>query len=447
MVKDNLVWREFRAPSSKSKDKIWKIAQDGNTFYTRHGIVDGAMQEFSDVPGAKGKEGTKAYVNEVDNCAFHISREIRKKMEHGYLEVIDGKVSEETITSISFDKYLPKNFCPCKPKSSIEPKNIEKLCKKGKARFSRKYDGMNHLAVHHTWGWEIYTRRMDLATERFPKHVEFLSTTSFGSGTILSGEMLCENENGTDNFKNISRICRSDPPEARKLVEDKEVPESTYQIFDILFSGGKSLEDTTYDNRRKLYDTINNDLVRAVKLEKVDHTNWESTAKSNGWEGYVLVDGESTPGSKFFSFNGEAGRPSGHSKCKPNYTTDAICFGATAGSGKRLNTVGAIFIKQRHPITKEFIFCGKCGSGMTEESTAELERLCKKHNLPIVEKDKEIEKVDIQNNNGFVVELEYGERQPGSNKFRFPVFMRIHGDKTPEECYAERLSESDEDES
>ncbi|HEY1645738.1 MAG TPA: hypothetical protein VGF75_05190, partial [Candidatus Saccharimonadales bacterium] len=127
------MWREFQFARSKTQAPlVWKIKQDGASYSTTHGILGGAMQDFSDTPGDKGKAETKAYVNAVDNCAFHVEREIRKKVEHGYVEYVDGKPVTEQVSEIKFDKALPKNFCSYKPQTDIDPKALEKLHKTGK---------------------------------------------------------------------------------------------------------------------------------------------------------------------------------------------------------------------------------------------------------------------------------------------------------------------------
>lgn len=442
-------WREFRLTKNK-RTQVWKIRQSGESYETEHGMLDGAMQNFSDRPGDKGKPDTKAYVNAVDNCTFHMEREIRKKTEHGYIEFVDGKAVSEQVTEVTWNKPLPKNFCGYKPQTDIEHKALEKLHKEGRTRYTRKYDGMCHLAVHHQWGWEIYTRRMDLATEKFPKHVaELEALTQFGIGTILVGEVVCPRPDGKDDFKSVSRFCRSLPEEARKLIDDKEIPEPELIVFDMLFHNTVDQKTVTYENRSKVFKTLparGTDLVSHVDYFDLTPDTWEAYAKDNGWEGFVVTDAESVPGDKFYSFDGDAKRPKGHHKLKPIYEDDVCIFAGSAGSGKRLDGIGAVHVKQKHPETKEWFYCGKVGSGFTDESLAELEALFKKHKLPIVEKDKEVEKIDLSEKTytSLVAMIEYGERQAGTQKFRFPVFVRVRDDKAPEECVAQRLAADEE---
>ena len=451
------MWREFRR-NTKTAELYWKIRQDGESYTTEHGQVGtDNPQTFSDTPGSKGKEDTKAFVSAVDNCTFNVTREIRKKTEHGYIEYVNGKPLTEEVKSISFDKHLPKNFCGYKPQTSITDSSLNKIHKAGNAWYTRKYDGLMHLAVKHTWGWELYSRRMDITSDRFPKHIKELSKLDFEVGTILVGEMICHTPDGRDDFKAISRVCRSDAPKSRQLIEDGECPEPTYRVFDMLYHNGKSLANVSFGNRYGIWsikfitptqinDTtwvaVNKNILNVVDVFDLSPDTWEQYAKDHGWEGFVVVDTTAVPGDKFFSFDGDAKRPKGHHKLKPIWEDDVVVYAAVKGSGKRLNTIGSVLVKQIHPETKQWFRCGKVGSGFTDEDIVALEKELKENNLPIFDKEKE-DKAELDDN-GIVAMIEFGERQPGTNKFRFPVFMRTRYDKTPKECVAQRLAPEEE---
>lgn len=435
-------WREFRLVKSK-KTLIWRIMVDGEWYHTQSGMENGAMQSFKDRPGDKGKPGSKAYVSATDNTIFNASREIRKKEEKGYSEFIDGKLVTERITSItSFDKPLPKNFCPMKPNSNISDSAHEKIFKSGKARYTRKRDGFCSIFVKTSCGWECYSRRMDMNTEWFPNHIALLneSAKEYDVGTIIVGEMVCLREDGSDNYKATSKVCRSDADVARKLIEDKECPEPTFFIFDILFHNGQSLYEKSYDERSKLWKDITwkNNLIQPVTFHDVTINNWMEVATKNKWEGFVIVDGACVPGEKFYSFDGKPDRPNGHHKLKTVRTEDVVVFAASKGNGKRLDSVGAIFVKQIDPETGLFFNCGKIGSGFSDETTIEMDKLCRENGILFLNKDPEANKIDLQDpSHNIVVEMEYGERQEETNKFKFPVFLRIRTDKTALECVAE----------
>jgi len=458
------MWREFRFVRKGKAPLVWMIKQDGESYYTQHGQLDGAMQENTDTPGPKGKEDTKSYVNALDNCTFHVTREIRKKKENGYVEYVDGEPTEKQITEMSFDDYLPKNFVAYKPQTDIKPAALEKLHKKGLTRYTRKYDGFCTLMVHHTWGWEVYSRRMDVMTEHFPKQVEQLEALDWlGAGTIIIGEMLCLKEDGLDDFKSTSRVCRSKPEKSLELRAPRkceesgeelppEAPEPVFIIFDMLYLNGEDLKDKTYDERalnwKVNFATIQNrsgELIVGAEYFNLTPDTWMSVAKANRWEGFVVTDGSAKPGEKFYNFSGKAKRPLGSHKLKPVYEADVVVYAGLRGTGKRISGAGSVFVKQIHPETGEWFDCGKVGGGWSDEALAEMNQYLADHNLPVIEKMKDAKDLDVKELTGFTVEIEYSERQPGTNKFRYPQFQRFRFDKGPEECEAQRLAPEEEE--
>jgi ATP-dependent DNA ligase len=445
------MWREFRFVRKRAADLVWMIKNNGESYETQHGQLNGKLQSNSDTPGSKGKEDTKSYVDPVANCEFHVKREIRKKKESGYIEYVDGQPTEEQVTSFTFDDFLPKNFCSYKPnpQNSMSDSWHAKTYKKGLARYTRKYNGLCQLFVYHTWGWEVYSRRMDTVTEKFPHHIRKLEERhkDLGVGTILVGEMICK-RGLSDDLKSVSRIGQSDPEEARRIIEEREVPEPTFVLFDILFHNHDDLSDKTYDERVKIWKrsriaplaTTKRSLVTSVDYYNVNPDNWEEVAKGYDWEGFVVVDGSSKPGDYFYTFSGKPKRPRGSYKLKPIYEEDVVVYAGLEGTGKRFGQIGSIFVKQQHPETGEWFDCGKVGSGFKDEDQPLLKGLIEKHGLPIFSKTKDAAGTDLSESKGFVIEVKYYERQEGTNKFQFPVFLRVRYDKGVEECEAQRLS-------
>ena len=444
-------WREFRFVRADAAPLVWMIRQEGESYFTQHGILEGKLQVNTDTPGPKGKEDTKAYMNAVDNCAFHVSREIRKKTEAGYIEYINGVPQEQRITKIAFDQHLPKVFTGYKPQQNIDNLKLKRICTAGRARYTRKMNGMAHLAVHHTWGWEIYSRRMDKVSDNFPLHVAALKD-KFPVGTILVGEMVCM-VNGLDDLNTVARICRSDADKARNLVKWGEVPEPNFVVFDMLFYDSMPLNQTSYDKRSALWrgefpcfnERGADDVITTVDFYDVKHDTWEDYALERKWEGFVVTDGDAIPGDKFFTFNGKAKRPNGHHKLKPVFEADVVVFAGKFGSGKRKDGAGSAFIKQLDPQTGKWFYVGTVGSGFSETESSgntlgKLQEMLKEHGLPILKKDTDAEKMNIQNDNGFVLLVEYGDRTPGKNKLQFPAFKGFRDDKSVNECEAEWFS-------
>lgn len=454
------MWKEFRFVREGKPSLVWKIRQDGDTLYTRHGQLDGAMQDNSDTPGSKGLADSAAFVTPEDNCTFHVTREIRKKTENGYIEYENGKPLTEQVDGIDFAKFLPKCFCSYKPQTSITDKVLARLHEEKRDRYTRKYDGMCHVLVHHTNGWEVYSRRMDRVTTKFPELISQLNQLKqFGKGTILVGELVCLKKDGTEDFAAISSFCRTLPEEALRRVKFGELHEPIFVVFDALFHNGRDLKHKTYDERSNLWKTLpplqhvidyeiaTNDKPfygNKFRITSVDYFDlapdtWEAFAKEKGWEGFVITDGNAKPGNKFYSFNGKAKRPAGSYKLKPGYEEDVVIYAGFKGTGKRLGGIGSVYVKQLHPDTKKWFNCGKVGTGFTDADLVEVKKLIEERNLPIVDKEKDALKV-LDGKLGIVMILEYSERQPGTNKFRFPVFNRVRFDKGVDECEAQRMA-------
>lgn len=182
--------------------------KDQETYFVRWGVLSGVLQETFDRPGSCGVNGHIDYQTPNEYVNFCIEREIRKKLEQGYIEYINGKPVKEVSDSIDFNKQLPKNLCFYKPQLKIEEDKLKKLYDKSRAIWTLKRDGMCHVAVKRNNNWEIYSRRMDLVN-KFPHIINDLNKLKVNNGTILLGEMVFTNPDGTDNFKNVSKICRS----------------------------------------------------------------------------------------------------------------------------------------------------------------------------------------------------------------------------------------------
>lgn len=460
--------REFRKTTGRNKKpQMWYIGIDPDdtaSYIVKWGMLDGAMQTTSDTPGSCGVEGHADYQTPEEYVVFCMEREIRKKEEQGYVEYIDGEPVKEVATSIDFNKPLPKNLCFYKPKKEISDKKLSSLSKRGKAVWTIKRDGMMHVAVKTKGVWEIYTRRMDLATEKFPHIVEALDKLKMPNESILLGEMVFLKDDRRDDFVATSRICRADPDLALayqglgdfpKDAKDTEVlGKLRYYVFDIAFVDGDDLiSEYTVGERlewlRKYFSNIKDlrvitgvnapagimdrerelrsdmlwdEYIAPLQIIQTDVGEDLDLAKAVGFEGFVAVDIDAEYGDKAYSFDGKAHRPNGIWKRKPKYEEEFVISGTYEGSGRNRGKLGGFFITQIHPNTGETIECGKCGGGLSDEQR--LDFWSRKKKLV-----------------GRTIKVEFDSRQPpkdGAYALRFPVFKGF-ADKAPRECIAQFL--------
>lgn len=464
------MFREFRKDTGRnSRSNMWFVGidpTDPEFVITMWGLMGGALQETRDRPGDCGSEGNSDYQNAKQYAIFCMERDIRKKTEQGYVEWVDNKPLTKVATAIDFTKPLPKNLSFYKPQTKVDDKKLSKLHLAGKAIWTLKRDGMMHVAVRRQGVWEIYSRRMDIATDKFPHIIESLNKLPLQDNTILLGEMTLLKENGRDDFKGISRICRSDPDLSLayqglgafpKDHADKTVlGKISYYVFDIAFLHNQDgVREREVRKRleilRRIFLTFDPDLstnatgqnasMRELMAEskkrermlrkyyvaplKIFHASPETDldiAKKLGIEGFVVLDADAIYGDKGYSFDGKAQRPEGIWKRKPKREDEFIVVNTYVGTGKNMGKLGGFYLEQIHPDTGKRIDCGKCGGGFTDEQRIDLW-------------DKTIV--------GTTVKVEFDSRQAakdGSYALRFPVFKGL-SDKKPEECIAQGLDE------
>jgi len=432
--------------------------------------LNGTLQETQDCPGDCGTIGHSDYQTPEQYAKTCLERETRLKKEQGYVEWVDGKPVSTVATAIDFTKPLPKNLSFYKPQTKIEDKKLAKLHLAGRAIWTLKRDGMMHIAVRSRDAWQIYSRRMDLATERFPHVVEALGKLRLPDGTILLGEMVLLKDDGRDDFKGVSRICRSDTDLALayqglgtfpKDHDDKVIlGKTSYYVFDIAFLNGKDgiMEKEIHKRLRILRNVFlefDPDLsenatgqgtsIRELMAEskrrermlrtyyvaplKIFHASPETDldiAKKLKIEGFVVLDADAIYGDKGYSFDGKAQRPEGIWKRKPKCEDEFIVVGVYEGTGRNMGKLGGFYLEQIHPGTGKRIDCGKCGGGFTDEQREEFWQ----------DQDSLI---------NTTVRIEFDSRQPaknGSYALRFPVYLGA-SDKTPNECVSQGLSEND----
>jgi ATP-dependent DNA ligase len=256
--------REFRKITGRtSRPIVWKIGidpKDPKTYIVTWGLQDGAMQETQDTPGPCGTKGHANYQTAEEYVQFCIDREIRKKTEQGFVEYEDGEPLTKAASKIDFSKPLPKNLCFYKPKKDISDKALKKLEADDRVTWTLKRDGMMHIVVKREDEIEIYSRRMDLVTAKFPHIVDAVENLSLPNDTILLGEMCLLRDDGSESFLGTSRICRSDPDLAlayqgladfpKRKKNESVLGKVSYYVFDMAFFQGIDLISTIPTKKR-----------------------------------------------------------------------------------------------------------------------------------------------------------------------------------------------------
>ena len=388
--------------------------------WIEHGIVGGKKQTTFSIIKEGVNIGKANETTPIEQAQLEMERKITKQKDDGYKESIEEAEEKQ---SIDFSSPFPKELCFYKPKSKIEDDKLAALEKSNKAIKTLKRDGQMFVARTTDSGKiEIWSRKMDLSTDKFPHIVKALK--GLPKKTILLGEMVFINADGTDNFKLVSGICRSDPEEA--IRKQKESGLIKYYIFDIAFSNGINVLTTKkFSERRaileKLYKDIDKEHVLLCNILDADVETCMHYIEENDLEGLVIWDDSKLVKEEdAFCFNGSARRPSCAFKRK-NFKEDDFIIRwdpktktGDYGKGKLKNWLGKVFIYQIHE--GQEIFLGKCGGGLSDELR---EFYTDVSLFPRV----------------WTIKYEFA--QPGTGKLRFPVFMRDRTtakDKEMSEC-------------
>jgi len=414
------------------KTKVWSawVVESGESGYTEihyeWGMTDGKKQLTIDLVKKGVNEGKANATTPLEQALLTIERKAKKKQEEGYIENLDSVDDQEQ--SIDFGAPFPKNLCFYKPKNSIDKKKIQKLEKAKRLMKSVKEDGQMYvIRKSKSFGVEIYSRRMELETDKFPHLVPALK--NLRNGTILLGEMTLPNyDNHMKAFKYISKICRS---EAEKSINyQKKFGKVVYKAYDVAFYGNKNyLTSVKYKDRFKqakistaLCKSNYVDTVEMLDSKYKTHKEAMQYIMDNKIEGMVLWDPEGImEDGAAYTFNGKAYRPNTLWKSKPKYEDDFIVrFDpdngiGEYGKGKNSNKLKSVYCYQLDDDGNE-VYLGLCGGGLSDK-----------------QRTYYTDEADYPR----VWKIEYDALQLETGSLRYPVLYSdrtIIGDKDIEEC-------------
>ena len=310
------------------------------------------------------------------------------------------------------------------------------------AALEYKYDGFR-LQVHKFDDViNLFTRRLENVTNRFPEVVRAIKTGVKVKDCILDAEAVGYDPNTKKYlpFQSISQRIK------RKYDIEKMAKEFPVElnVFDVVFCEGKSLLDVLFKERRKVLEKVVNVEQLHIVLAKQIITSDKKVAEKfyqeslgAGEEGMMVknLDAPYKPGSRV-----------GYGvKVKPVMETlDLVITGAEWGKGKRkgwLSSFNIACVDEDGNILE----IGKVGTGIKELETeggvtfAQLTELLK----PLITSEKGV-KVTVKPK--IVVEVNYEEIQksPTYNSgyaLRFPRLIQIRQDKPVNEGSGLKLVE------
>jgi DNA ligase-1 len=370
--------------------------------------------------------------------AFGVDAE---NVEHAYMLTTDYSLvskaaaegGEEGLKKLSVSVSHPVS-----PMLAQRAEDIQEILERmsGKAAFEIKLDGIR-IQVHKN-GDEIFlfTRRMEDYTSMFPDLISPLKEALKPKRAIVDGELVAID----------TRTGKPMPfQEVLKRRRKYDVKETAKQIpveitlFDILLADNKVLMDETYTRRRAALEKAVKPGERVNIVEKRVLTDageikeLSETAVKMGHEGLLAKDLNSSyrAGRREFVWM----------KLKPTLETlDLAVVGALYGKGKRAGLFGS-YVLAAIDEDGRYKTVTKCGSGFTDDDLKELMKVFKNIQLKKPHPDVDIEiECDVYFEPKIVFEILYeevqvspAEKHTGGYGLRFPRYVRMREDKSPEE--------------
>ncbi len=352
---------------------------------------------------------------EIVERAYMISNDL------GKVAVVAKNRGKEGLEGLKIQLHVPVRMMLAQVAESVE----DAIREMKNVAVEWKFDG-SRVQVH--WGngkVTIYSRRLENVTKALPEIVEAVRK-SVKEGVILDGEVIAVKDGKPMPFQQVLRRFR------RKHEITKMMGEISLIVyfFDILYNDGEVI-DLPLEERRKILESVvkENEIVKIAnqivtnKKEEIERVFKE--ALEAGHEGAMLKN----PKSPYIP--GKRGKHWLKLK-EVMETLDLVVIGGEWGEGRRSHLISSFELACRDPVTGKLLPIGKVGTGFTDEDLEELTRLFKP--LKMYEDGK-----TIKFQPKIVFEVAYQEIQKSPKyesgyALRFPRFIRIREDKSPEEA-------------
>jgi hypothetical protein len=483
----------------KNNIQVWIAWTEGDEVITQWGVKDGKIQETIDIPGSKGREGTKGFIDPVTSALEQLVRDVKRQAQKGY-QIVKGPDNGTFSTllaqemggvtrgdNITFDGPLPNNISFSKPVNSIDPKKLMKLAARdpeGKGgpplAWTVKKNGMCYLVSKDSKGevWIQSRGKLIVENDKFPHLVEQFDAF-LPKKTILLCEFYANKGNTKKDFKAMQQVANSLVPRALEI--QRELGLIHAYVFRVPFWKGVNMEaektcsywlaflDTKLDDQNDL--SMPNGLQLGLSSFEFIHgpaisdDSYEEALEEMekfGYEGWVVYDCWGSLGKKHISFLGQPDRPDVCWKVKRHLEDDFVGLWDPKGDGEHCES--KCRIPDRHSAdeqrrTNKCCVCGKrlksngsWGTGKNKDRVGTLSLYqfgsdgVKRYICEVSSGLTDADKQKIADE-GFCVEVvqvgyqdrSYVAQGDDSNALSHPTVIEFRADKELNECVNEEL--------
>jgi DNA ligase D len=285
--------------------------------------------------------------------------------------------------------------------------------------YELKWDGVRAVAVVREGRVRLFARSGAEITVAYP---ELAGLANIAPDLVFDGEIVVLDAAGRPSFTTLAeRMHVRDRPRAAKLAATIPV---TYMIFDLLSLGGEDLTGRPYTRRREALEELSPAGPHwLVPPRFTDGRATQAAAEEFTLEGVVAKRSDSVyrPGL----------RSPDWVKVKRDETDEFVIGGWRPGERR----LGALLVGS--PVAGGgLLFRGRVGggiSGASERSLLKVLEPLRSDTSPFVDElPRDDARGAIWVRPELVVEVKYGNRTP-DGRLRFPRFMRLRPDKSPDE--------------
>src|SRR6185503_9172023 len=297
--------------------------------------------------------------------------------------------------------------------------------------FEVKWDGVRAILYKNDNNIKIQSRNGNDITKLYPELVNMMKTSLRSSkSTVLDGEIVVLNEKGIPDFHTHQH--RMHVQSSHEIMSLSVKTPATYYVFDILYDDGKNLENLGYLERRQILDSIlkTNDTIRISEYIEEKGTQILASSKELNLEGIVAKHKKSV--------YREGIRSRDWLKIKNTKTQDCVIIGYSRGLGSRESHFGSLVLAVYSPKEKKLKFAGHVGTGVNDQSLAEIYEKLKR----LESNSRPVDRIPYLNRETkwlkpiLIAEVKFDEWTP-DGILRAPVFLRLRDDKKPEDCIIE----------